>query len=420
MTRTTTVQQRVSAACPVIDHDIQAAPAREARPGLELSPTCVRIMAAAGGIAVANLYYNQPMLADIGATFGASARLTALLPTLTQIGYALGLFFFVPLGDLVDRRRLVLALLGGVIVALIGLAVAPSLEWLAAASLVVGLFSVLAQVLVAMAGQLAPPHARGSVIGKLQAGILLGILLARTVSGTVSEYFGWRSMFWLAAALATLLTIVLYRVLPHAPPTTSLFYPRALLSLKDLWQRYPELRRASLVGALLFAAFSTFWSTLAYRLSQPDFGYGPQAAGLFGLLGAVGALTAPLAGRLTDWRGAKLTVALGSITTAAAFPIFAFGDHSLVLLGVGVIVLDIGIQASMIGNQSTVLSLAPDATSRSNTIYMVLYFVGGATGSATAGMAWHHFGWIGVSAAGFIYAALAVIVHFTAARAKGR
>jgi predicted MFS family arabinose efflux permease len=374
-------------------------------------------MAAAGGVAVANLYYNQPMLADIGASFGASARLTALLPMLTQIGYALGLFFFVPLGDLVERRRLVLALLGGVVFALISLAVAPSLEWLAAASLVVGLFSVLAQVLVAMAGQLAAPQSRGRVIGTIQAGILLGILLARTLSGIVSEHFGWRTMFWLAAAFAMAMTVVLHRVLPNLPPTTSLSYPRALLSLKELWRRYPELRRASLVGALLFAAFSTFWSTLAYRLSQPDFGYGPQAAGLFGLLGAAGALTAPVAGRLTDWRGAALTVALGSIATAASFPIFACSGHSLVLLGLGIIVLDIGIQAAMIGNQSTVLSLAPEATSRCNTIYMVLYFLGGAAGSGTAGLAWHYFGWIGVSVTGFAYAALAVIVHFTAVRA---
>jgi predicted MFS family arabinose efflux permease len=371
-------------------------------------------MATAGGIAVANLYYNQPMLPEIGLSFGVAANVIALLPMLTQIGYALGLFLFVPLGDVVDRHRLVMALLFGVILSLLALALAPSLVWLDIASLTLGMTSVVAQVLVAFAAQLSPPQHRGRIVGALQAGILAGILLARTVSGTVSAHIGWRPMFWLAAAMVLVVLVVLHRVLPRTPPPPSQPYLRVLRSLKDLWQSYPQLRTSSLIGALLFAAFSVFWSTLAFRLGEPPFGYGPQVAGLFGLLGAAGAAIAPLAGRLTDSRGAAFTVAVGTVVVATAFVVFILSESSLVMLALGVVVLDVGIQAAMNGNQSTVLSSAPQATSRTNTIYMVLYFVGGALGSYTGGLVWHHFGWPGTTALGLLYSCAAVFVRYAA------
>jgi predicted MFS family arabinose efflux permease len=187
-----------------------------------------------------------------------------------------------------------------------------------------------------------------------------------------------------------------------------------LQSLKRLWQSYPQLRTSSLIGALLFAAFSVFWSTLAFHLGEPPFGYGPQVAGLFGLLGAAGATSAPLAGFLTDSRGAGFTVTLGTVLTAIAFAIFMLAGRSLAMLALGVVVLDVGIQAAMNGNQSTVLSLAPQATSRANTIYMVIYFVGGALGSYTGGLAWHRFGWLGVTALGLLFSCAAVLVRFAA------
>jgi len=370
-------------------------------------------MAAAGGVAVANLYYNLPMLPDVGTSFGVAANVIALLPMLTQIGYALGLFLFVPLGDVVDRRKLVVALLFGIIISLLALALAPSLLWLDIASLTLGMMSAVAQVLVALAAQLSPPQHRGRIIGTLQAGILAG-LLARTVSGTVSAHFGWRPMFWLAAAVNLGVLVVLRRVLPRTPPPASQPYLRVLRSLKDFWQSYPQLRTSSLIGALLFAAFSVFWSTLAFRLAEPPFGYGPQVAGLFGLLGAAGAASAPLAGFLTDSRGAGFTVAFGTVMTATAFAMFMLAGSSLAMLALGVMVLDVGIQAAMNGNQSTVLSLAPQATSRTNTIYMVLYFAGGAVGSYSGGLAWHHFGWPGTTALGLLYTCAAVFVRFAA------
>jgi predicted MFS family arabinose efflux permease len=402
-----------SVACPVLDHDTGelGGVSSSARP---LSASCVGIVAAAGGIAVANLYYNQPMLPDIAESFGVSANVIGLLPMLTQIGYAIGLLLFVPLGDTTDRRRLAVALLVGIIVSLASVASAPSLVWLDAASLSLGMTSVLAQVLVAFAAQLSPPQRRGRVVGTIQAGILAGILLARTVSGMVSAYFGWRQMYWLAAAVNLGLLIVLHRVLSRTPPVTSLPYLRALWSLKDLWHSYPQLRTSSLMGALLFAAFSVFWSTLAFHLAGPPFGYGPQVAGLFGLLGAAGATSAPLAGRLTDSRGAAFTVGVGGLLTTAAFVIFTLAQSSLTMLALGVVVLDVGIQAAMNGNQSTILSLAPQATSRTNTIYMVIYFVGGAFGSFTGGLAWHDFGWPGVCALGLLYSCAAVLVRFAA------
>jgi predicted MFS family arabinose efflux permease len=407
-------QPWTSAACPVVDHD--ARPECETAPSgrSPLSPNCVGIMAAAGGVAVANLYYNQPMLPDVGTSFGVAANIIALLPMLTQIGYALGLFLFVPLGDVVDRRKLVVALLFGIIISLLALALAPSLLWLDIASLTLGMMSAVAQVLVALAAQLSPPQHRGRIVGTLQAGILAGILLARTVSGTVSAHFGWRPMFWLAAAVNLGVLVVLRRVLPRTPPPASQPYLRVLRSLKDLWQSYPQLGTSSLIGALLFAAFSVFWSTLAFRLAEPPFGYGPQVAGLFGLLGAAGAASAPLAGFLTDSRGAGFTVAFGTVMTATAFAVFMLAGSSLAMLALGVVVLDVGIQAAMNGNQSAVLSLAPQATSRTNTIYMVLYFAGGAVGSYSGGLAWHHFGWPGTTALGLLYSCAAVFVRFAA------
>jgi predicted MFS family arabinose efflux permease len=403
-----------SAACPAVDHDARPECETASSGRSPLSPNCVGIMAAAGGVAVANLYYNQPMLPDVGTSFGVAANVIALLPMLTQIGYALGLFLFVPLGDVVDRRKLVVALLFGIIISLLALVLAPSLLWLDIASLTLGMMSAVAQVLVALAAQLSPPQHRGRIIGTLQAGILAGILLARTVSGTVSAHFGWRPMFWLAAAVNLGVLVVLRRVLPRTPPPASQPYLRVLLSLKDLWQSYPQLGTSSLMGALLFAAFSVFWSTLAFRLVEPPFGYGPQVAGLFGLLGAAGAASAPLAGFLTDSRGAGFTVAFGTVMTATAFAVFMQAGSSLAMPALGVVVLDVGIQATMNGNQNTVLSLAPQATSRTNTIYMVLYFAGGALGSYSGGLAWHHFGWPGTTALGLLYSCAAVFVRFAA------
>ena len=403
-----------SAACPTVYHDPGPECEVSSSDRSPLSPSCVGIMAVAGGIAVANLYYNQPMLPNIGRSFGVAADVVALLPMLTQIGYAVGLFMFVPLGDVVERRQLVLGLLFGIIVSLLALALAPSLMWLDIASFTLGMMSAVAQVLVALAAQLSPPQHRGRIVGILQAGILAGILLARTVSGTVSEHFGWRPMFWLAAAMNLGVLVVLHRVLRRTPPPAPQPYPRVLRSLKDLWQSYPQLKTSSLIGALLFAAFSVFWSTLAFRLGEPPFGYGPQVAGLFGLLGAAGATSAPLAGYLTDRRGAAFTVAVGTVATATAFVVFMLAGSSLAMLALGVILLDVGIQAAMNGNQSTVLSLAPQATSRTNTIYMVIYFVGGALGSYTGGFAWHHFGWPGTTALGLFYSCAAVFVRFAA------
>ncbi|MDB5393095.1 MAG: transporter [Rhodospirillales bacterium] len=402
------VHRGAAAACPVLDHEVAESGTTSQVP---LSSRSVKIMAVAGGIAVANLYYNQPMLPEIGASFAAPPAIVATLPMLTQLGYAAGLFLFVPLGDIIDRRRLVFALIAGVCLSLVGLALAPSLAWLDVASFLLGMCSVLAQVLVAFAGQLAAPVTRGRIIGTLLAGILLGILMARTISGLVSEHLGWRVMYWIAATASLGMVLVLDRALPRAPAVAPLPYLQTLLSLRDLWREHRQLRRSSMVGGLLFAAFSVFWSTLAFHLAAPPFDYGPQVAGLYGLLGATGAATAPLAGRLTDRRGGGFTVGLGSIVTAVAFPLFALGNNSLLLLGFGAVVLDIGIQGAMIGNQSTVLSLAPKATSRTNTIYMVIYFLGGALGSYTGGLAWHVLGWLGVCVLGFAYAVAASTLH---------
>ena len=345
--------------------------------------------------------------------------MTVMVPMLTQVGYAAGLFLLAPIGDIIDRLWFVSALSAGMCLSLVALALAPSLAWLYVASVLVGMGSVLAQVLVAYAGQLAAPGPSGRTLGTRQTATLLGILLARTVSGLVSERLGWRAIHWMAAATSVVMLLGLVQILPRARAAARLLYVQALRPLRDLWCEHRQLRRSSLIGGLLFAGFSVFWSTLGYHLATPPFHYGPRIAGLYGLLGLAGAATASIAGCLTDGSGAAFAIGTGGIIAGIAFPLFALGSHSMLLLGVGVVVLDIGIQGAIIDNQSAVLSFAPKGTGRTDTIYMVIYSLGGVLGSYTGGLAWHWLGWFGVCALGFAYAAAASTIRFAdAVRAR--
>jgi predicted MFS family arabinose efflux permease len=369
------------------------------------------LLAATAGLSVANIYYNQPLLGEFQRSFPQQARWIGAVPTATQLGYAAGMFFLAPLGDRFERRTLILWQLAGLCLMLAAAALSPNLAALAGASLMIGILSTIAQQAVPFAAELAPVEERGAAVGFVMSGLLMGILLARTVAGLVGQHLGWRTMFGLSVAVMIALGIVIALRLPRRAPASSLAYGRLLHSMWDLVREEPVLRNTSLTGASLFAAFSAFWSVLALLLAQAPFHLGAQAAGLFGIVGAAGALVAPWAGRSADRRGPHAVISFAIVLTALSFVVFALSSHSLSGLVVGVIVLDIGVQAAMISNQSRIFALRPHARSRINTIFMVCYFIGGAIGSALGVWAWHHAGWLGVCGWGLLCTLVAWISH---------
>ncbi|MGV8935858.1 MAG: MFS transporter [Allorhizobium sp.] len=355
-------------------------------------------MAAAGGIAVANIYYNQPMLGIIEAEL-QHQPITGMVPTATQLGYALGLFLLLPLGDLINRRRMIIAQFVALAAALALAALAPTAWMLVAASVIVGACSTVAQQIVPFAASLAPPEKRGATIGTVMAGVLSGILFSRTLSGFVGEYAGWRDMFWIGVPLALVAAGLMFAVLPQHRPTSSLRYHEAIRSLGELWTRHPALRAATIIQAFLFASFTAFWTILALYLEGPKFQLGADVAGLFGIVGAVGIFAAPLAGRVADKKGPHFVVWLGAGLTIAAWGVFGAWSSILALIA-GVIVLDFGIQSALISNQHIIYALDGDARSRLNTVFMTGMFLGGAAGSAIATLAWNEGGWPFVSLLG--------------------
>ncbi|MGK9233943.1 MFS transporter [Inquilinus limosus] len=361
-------------------------------------------MAAAAGVAVANIYYNQPMLGLIEAEL--PGRLSPLIPTATQLGYAVGLFLLVPLGDILERRRLIVAQFGVLALALAMAAMAPNAPLILLASLALGVSSTVAQQIVPLAAHLAAPSRRGATVGAILAGILTGILLSRTLAGFVATYGGWREMFWLGVPMALLAGGLMMAVLPHSPPDSRLGYGRLLHSIIHLWRDFPALRLAAVTQALIFAAFTAFWTILAFRLREPPFGLGADVAGLFGIVGAVGIFAAPLAGRFADARGPAPVVAMGAALTLASWAVFGLWT-SLAGLVLGVILLDFAMQSALVSNQHIVFALRPEARARLNTVLMGSMFIGGALGSAAATSAWEAGGWPGVVGLGLALGAAA-------------
>lgn len=382
------------------------------------SRSLLLLLATIAGVSVANIYYNQPLLDRFRETFAHGASWIGAVPAATQLGYAAGMLFLAPLGDRFDRKRLILLQTVGLALALIAAAAAPSLVVLAVTSLAIGVLSTIAQQAVPFAAELAPPAERGHAVGTVMSGLLLGILLARTAAGFIAQYFGWRTVFGASVGALALLALVVIARLPNSRPTSTLPYGKLLGSMWHLALDLRTLRDASFTGAALFAAFSAFWSVLTLLLAGAPFHLGPQAAGLFGIVGAAGALAAPIAGRFSDKRGPHAVITLSIALVALAFVIFAMSATRLVGLVIGVIVLDIGVQAAQISNQSRIYALKPEARSRVNTVFMVCYFIGGATGSAVGAFAWRAFGWLGVCCAGVLLACAAAARHLSAPRAR--
>jgi len=382
-----------------------------------VSRPIVILLAAACGLAVANLYYAQPLLHLLAANFSTSSAVVATVVTVTQIGYAAGLVLLVPLGDLLDRRRLVAIVLVVDGIALCGTALSGSLLIFEVCSLVVGCSSVVAQVLVPLAADLASAERRGRVVGTVMSGLLLGILLARTASGLVAAAAGWRTVYWVAAGAMMVLSLTLTVFLPEDPTSSDLKYLGLLASAAAMARQEPVLRQRALLGGLAFAAFSATWTTLAFLLAGSPYRYGTAVIGLFGLVGAAGALCASFAGRLAD-RGWERAASVGfAALVAAAFLLMIAGRFALPPLLAGIVVLDIGVQGLGITNQSLIYRLREGARSRLNSVYMTTYFVGGAAGSALGGLLYSDLGWIGVCWLGL---GLAVLLIAVAARGPGR
>ena len=358
------------------------------------------LFAVATGLSVANLYYNQPLLSLMQRDLQASAQAVATVPTGTQLGYAAGLLLLGPLGDRHERRMVILRMGFLLVLALLAAALAPTITSLAVASFAIGVLSSLAQQIIPMVATLSTDAERGRTVGKVMSGLLLGVLGARTAAGWLGEALGWRSVFFVAAGLTACLILVLYRYLPKMGTTACIGYGALMRSVFRLFAEHRSLREASLTGGLLFCAFSIFWVSLSPLMESPSFGLGSAVTGLFGLIGVVGVVGAPVAGWLSDRSGPRSVVLAGSALVVLSFALYTSGGHSLVMLVLGTVALDLGAQAALIGNQSVIFRLDPAARGRINTSFMTTIFLGGAIGSYVSALAWSQAGWTGVCGAG--------------------
>ena len=393
-----------------------------ARPATGLHPNALLtfVMALACGVAVANIYYAQPLLDTLARDFAVSRGTAGLIITMTQLGYATGLVLLVPLGDLLERRRLIVTVSLATAVALVGTALAPTIELFILCALATGLTAVVAQILVPFAAHLADDDQRGRVVGRVMTGLLLGILLARTVSGGLADALGWRAVYWLAAGVMVCQALLLARLLPREPGQTSLSYAALLASVLTLMREEPLLRRRIVYGAAGFATFSVFWTTLPFLLAEAPYDYPDSVIGLFGLLGAAGALCANVAGSLHD-RGLS-RIGTGSFLSliTLSFLVMALFAHELAAIVLGIVLLDIGVQGNQILNQGAIYQIRPEARSRITTAYMTCYFLGGALGSAGAAWLYTLAGWTGACALGAAFGLVGVLFWLTEWRETSR
>jgi predicted MFS family arabinose efflux permease len=378
-------------------------------PSSSISLRMTLVMAIACGVAVANIYYNQPMLGILEAAFPGQVTVIGLVPTSTQLGFAAGLFLLVPLGDRFDRRRLILIQVAALTLSLAAAALAPNAWSLVVASALVGATSSVAQQIVPFAAELAAPSRRGATIGIVMSGVLCGMLCGRALAGAVGHHYGWRATFWLGLLLAVAVGLLLAAVLPRSRPKTQEGYGALLKSLAILWWDEPQLRRATIIQGCLFGSFSALWTILALQLDA-RYHLGADIAGLFGLIGAVGVLVAPIAGTVADRRGPHTVIGLGSVIMLTSWVGFAVWGKIAGLI-VGVILLDFGEQGALVSNQHVIYALRPEARNRLNTIFMGGMFVGGAVGSAGASLAWEFAGWAAVCTFGAALVAIALGLH---------
>ena len=375
-----------------------------------LSPALILLMSVATGLAVASNYYAQPLLDTIARAFNLSASSAGFIVTAAQLGYAAGLLFLVPLGDMFERRMLIVSMTllaaGGMLIT----ASSQSLTMMIVGTALTGLFSVVAQILVPLAATLASPEKRGKVVGTIMSGLLLGILLARTVAGLLASLGGWRTVYWVASVLMVVMALALWRGLPKVKQENHLNYPQLLASVFSLFTQDKLLRTRALLGCFTFANFSILWTSMAFLLASPPFNYSEGMIGLFDLAGAAGALGARPAGGLADKGKSHLTTTAGLILLLLSWAAIWYGHISVMALIVGILVLDLTVQGVHITNQTVIYRLKPEARNRLTAGYMTSYFIGGAAGSLISASAWQHAGWAGVCLAGTLVAVINVII----------
>lgn len=372
------------------------------------------ILAICAGASVANLYYAQPLLAQITKTFDGSMPVgwVAVAP---MIGYTLSLISVLPMGDLVDRRKLCIALAATMAIGAFGCAIAPSMFVLAVASAIVGFGAVVTQLILPMAADLVPGSQRARALGIVFSGVLAGILVARTVSGLVGQKYGWQTMFVLAGIAAIALAITLARCLPTLTPGTTQNYLSLFSSMWQMLKRHPSLRTACVIQACLFGLFTSFWSVLALLLSNSPFEMGPAAIGAFGMVGVVGVVAANVSGRLMERFGIARTRLIGIVCCLVAYLFFSF-EISIFGLVTGVVLMDFGISIANVSSQSSILGLESAARNRINTLYVTSIFLGGSIGASLASIGWIHEGWRAVGVLGVIFSLVALTVHLAGER----
>ncbi|MEI2415742.1 MFS transporter [Orrella sp. JC864] len=383
-----------------------------------LTTPVIVLMSVATGLAVASNYYAQPLLHTISLEFGLSTARAGAIVTTAQLSYALGLLLLVPLGDLLERRRLIvlMTLLSACGLLLTASAQAPAMIF--AGTAITALLSVVAQVLVPYAATLAGPAQRGRAVGTIMSGLLLGILLGRTAAGALADLGSWRTVYWLAAGALVLCAAALWRVLPASRSAERLSYPSLLRSVGELFVQEPLLRARALLGALVFAMFGVLWTAMTFLLAGPAYGYSDTAIGLMGLAGAAGALAATRTGRLVDRGLGNRLTRWGLLMLLAAWAPLALAPVSLAALVAGVLVLDMAIQVVHVTNQSTLYRIRPDARSRLTAAYMTVYFLGGAAGSLLSATLYEHAGWTGVCLAGAALALAALAYEWRSPAAR--
>lgn len=378
-----------------------------------LNSRLILLMAAASGITVANIYYIQPLLEQIAGFYHITQSTAGLLSTLTQIGYALGLFLILPLADLIERKKLILTLLLLSALSLFTMYLSSSFVLAAAACLAIGTSSVIPQLLLPLGAKLSNDKERGKNIGHIMSGLLIGILLSRVISGIIGKYWGFKTIYLIAVFFMVALFILLKIMLPicEANMNANISYVSSLKSMSTLPAKYPVLREAAINGAMLMLAFSAFWTTLTFQLQSSAFHFGTNIVGMFGLLGITGIMFAPLSGKLSDSKGAKFTVGVNIVIifiSYLCFFVFGFQIWGLIL---GVILLDMGVQCCNVANQTRIQRLSEEARNRITSVYMVSLFLGGAVGSYLGALMYNHFGWHGFCVIGLLSQMFAGFVH---------
>ena len=382
-----------------------------------ISAGMVWLLATAAGLIVANLYYAQPLVGPISRATGLEPGAAGLIVTLTQIGYCLGLLFIVPLGDLLENRKLAVSLLVATTASLVVAAASSSATPFLAAAFAIGLSACAAQVLVPIAAHMSAPERRGQTVGTVMSGLLLGIMLARPVASLVTDVFGWHAIFIISAVLTAILAFVLTKRLPQRQPHGAMKYTKLLSSMWDLLKTTPVLRRRAAYQACIFGAFSLFWTTVPLILASPAYGLSQTGIAIFALVGVAGAVASPFAGRRADQGKTRSTTGMAMIAAMLAFavPLLLHGsrDFELGLLVLAAIVLDMGTSANLVLGQRAIFQLGAEVRSRLNGLYISIFFLGGAAGSSLGGWMFANYGWRGVLVAGLMFPAVAFAIYLT-------